>query len=132
MTHSRLRRAWRSPAAPARDDIDRVSTYSQPPVTPTRRSLLGRAIPCSDMAQQRHKIIRNREALVREESVSGLTGAQRRVNQENPPMRICIIGNNGMTLCREAPATVNEGEIAVASREELHAAPLREGLNKEL
>jgi hypothetical protein len=84
------------------------------------------------MAQQRHKIIRNREALVREESVSGLTGAQRRVNQENPPMRICIIGNNGMTLCREAPATVNEGEIAVASREELHAAPLREGLNKEL
>ena len=39
-------------------------------------------------------------------------------------MRIYIIGNDGITLCREAPATVNEGEIAVASKEELHAAPL--------
>jgi hypothetical protein len=39
-------------------------------------------------------------------------------------MRIYIIGNDGMTLCREAPVTVNEGEIAVASSEELHAAPL--------
>jgi hypothetical protein len=27
-------------------------------------------------------------------------------------MRIYIIGNDGITLCREAPATVNEGEIA--------------------
>jgi len=39
-------------------------------------------------------------------------------------MRIYIIGNDGITLCREAPATVSEGEIAVASKEELHAAPL--------
>jgi len=39
-------------------------------------------------------------------------------------MRIYIIGNDGITLCREAPATVNEGEIAVASNEDLHAAPL--------
>jgi hypothetical protein len=39
-------------------------------------------------------------------------------------MRIYIIGNDGITLCREAPATVNEGEIVVASNEELHAAPL--------
>jgi Protein of unknown function (DUF3489) len=41
-------------------------------------------------------------------------------------MRVYIIGNDGITLCREAPATVNkdEGEIAVASNEELHAAPL--------
>ena len=39
-------------------------------------------------------------------------------------MRIYIIGNDGITLCREAPATVNEGEIAVGSNEELHAAPL--------
>ena len=39
-------------------------------------------------------------------------------------MRIYIIGNDGITLCREAPSTVNEGEIAVASQEELHAAPL--------
>src|SRR5262252_634498 len=39
-------------------------------------------------------------------------------------MRIYIIGNDGLTLCREAPATVNEGEIVVVSNEELHAAPL--------
>src|SRR6516225_2726618 len=39
-------------------------------------------------------------------------------------MRIYIIGNDGLTLCREAPATVSDGEIAVASNEELHAAPL--------
>jgi Protein of unknown function (DUF3489) len=39
-------------------------------------------------------------------------------------MRIYIIGNDGITLCREAPATLSEGEIAVASNEELHAAPL--------
>jgi hypothetical protein len=39
-------------------------------------------------------------------------------------MRIYIIGNDGVTLCRGAPATVNDGEIAVASKEELHAAPL--------
>ena len=39
-------------------------------------------------------------------------------------MRIYIIGNDGITLCREAPATVNDGEIAVASNEDLHAAPL--------
>jgi len=38
-------------------------------------------------------------------------------------MRIYIIGNDGITLCREAPSTVNEGEIAVASNEELHPAP---------
>jgi Protein of unknown function (DUF3489) len=39
-------------------------------------------------------------------------------------MRIYIIGNDGITLCQQAPATVSEGEIAVASNEELHAAPL--------
>jgi hypothetical protein len=39
-------------------------------------------------------------------------------------MRIYIIGHDGITLCREAPATVNDGEVAVASKEELHAAPL--------
>ena len=39
-------------------------------------------------------------------------------------MRIYIIGNDGITLCRKAPATVNDGEIAVASNEELHAARL--------
>ena len=39
-------------------------------------------------------------------------------------MRIYIIDNDGITLCREASATVDDGEIAVASNEELHAAPL--------
>src|SRR5262249_36438767 len=39
-------------------------------------------------------------------------------------MRVYIIGNDGITLCHEPPATVNEGEIAIASNEELHAAPL--------
>ena len=39
-------------------------------------------------------------------------------------MRIYIIGNDGIRLCRETPATVNDGEVAVASKAELHAAPL--------
>ena len=39
-------------------------------------------------------------------------------------MRIYIIANDGIMLCRKAPATVNDGEIAVGSNEELHAAPL--------
>ena len=39
----------------------------------------------------------------------------RRVNQEHPLMRVYIIGNDGITLCRKAPVTVNGGEIAVAS-----------------
>jgi hypothetical protein len=39
-------------------------------------------------------------------------------------MRTYIIGNDGITLCREPPATVNKGEIAIASSEELHAARL--------
>ena len=39
-------------------------------------------------------------------------------------MRNYIIGDDGITLCREALAAVNEGEIAVASKEELHAVRL--------
>ena len=39
-------------------------------------------------------------------------------------MRIYMIGTDGIALSREAPATVNDGEVAVASKEELHAAPL--------
>ena len=39
-------------------------------------------------------------------------------------MRVYIIGNDGIILCREPPAAVNESEIVVASNEELHAAPL--------
>src|SRR5207244_12946437 len=49
---------------------------------------------------------------------------RRRVKQEHPLMRIYIIGSDGIMLCRKAPATLNDGEIAVASNEELHAAPL--------
>src|SRR5262249_53861515 len=72
------------------------------------------------------RLTQNRLAVVGKESVS--VGHRRQQppgpNQENPPMRICVIGNDGITLCRETPATVNEGEIAVVSNEELHAAPL--------
>ena len=39
-------------------------------------------------------------------------------------MRIYIIGNDGIMLCREPPATIEKGEIAVASRDELHPARL--------
>jgi uncharacterized protein DUF3489 len=39
-------------------------------------------------------------------------------------MRIYIIGNDGITLCREPPTALNDSEIAVSSNEELHAAPL--------
>ena len=39
-------------------------------------------------------------------------------------MRVYILVNDGITMCRKAPATVNEGEIAVASNEQLHADPL--------
>ena len=39
-------------------------------------------------------------------------------------MRIYIFGNDGITLSREPPAAVKEGEIVVASNEELHAARL--------
>jgi hypothetical protein len=39
-------------------------------------------------------------------------------------MRIYIIANDGIMLCRKPPATVNDGEFAVGSNEELHAAPL--------
>ena len=39
-------------------------------------------------------------------------------------MRVYVIGNDGITLCREPLATVTEGEIAVTSKEELQAAPL--------
>ena len=39
-------------------------------------------------------------------------------------MRVYIIGNDGITLCREPPAALDKGEIAVTSNEELHAARL--------
>ena len=39
-------------------------------------------------------------------------------------MRIYIIGHDGVALCREAPATLDDGEMVVASKEELHSASL--------
>src|SRR5262249_10943497 len=39
-------------------------------------------------------------------------------------MRIYIIANDRIMLCRKAPTTVNGGEIAVGSIEELQAGPL--------
>src|SRR6476469_1894507 len=39
-------------------------------------------------------------------------------------MRIYIIGNDGITLCRKAPVAISDGEIAVASNEDLRTAPL--------
>ena len=39
-------------------------------------------------------------------------------------MRVYIIGNDGIILRSEPPAAANEGEIDVASNEELHAAQL--------
>ena len=44
--------------------------------------------------------------------------------KENQPMRIYIIGHDGITICREPPVAVNEDEIVVALNEELHAAEL--------
>jgi hypothetical protein len=37
-------------------------------------------------------------------------------------MRIYIISNDGIMLCREPPTALGEGEIAIASVAELHAA----------
>jgi hypothetical protein len=76
------------------------------------------------VAEQRHKIIRKRVALRRDESVSVVTVGNGPAQQETPPMRIYMIGDDGITLCREPPAAVNEGEIVVASNEELRAARL--------
>src|SRR5271170_6089596 len=110
---------WRNQRPPGRGD--RVLAFE---IRPVRSTVRGRAISYSDCAQQRHDIIPNRVALAAVESVSGVTGATAPGQSGDPPMRIYIIGNDGITLCRKPPATVNKGEIAVASREELHAARL--------
>ena len=39
-------------------------------------------------------------------------------------MRSYIIDNDGIRLCRKPPTALSEGEIAIASVAELHAAPL--------
>jgi hypothetical protein len=69
-------------------------------------------MPCSDWAQQRHKIIRKTVALRHDESVSVVTVGTGPTPTGDPPMRVYIIGNDGIILCREPPAAVNEGEIA--------------------
>jgi hypothetical protein len=46
-------------------------------------------------------------------------------------MRVYIIGNDGITLWRKAPATVNDDEIAVASNKEQHTGPPL-GLSRDL
>src|SRR5271168_2322316 len=39
-------------------------------------------------------------------------------------MRSYLIGDDRITVCREPPAALNEGEFVVASKEELHAAAI--------
>ena len=54
------------------------------------------------------RLNQNRLALVGEESVSVGHRRQRPgINQETIPMRIYIIGNDGITLCHEAPESVH-------------------------
>jgi hypothetical protein len=76
------------------------------------------------VAQQRHKIIRKGLALLGDESVSGVLVGIEPTPTGDPLTRIYITGNDGITLSREPPAAVSEGEIVVASNEELHAARL--------
>ena len=63
-------------------------------------------------------------ALRRDKSVSVVTVGIAPTPTGDPPVRIYIFGNDGVTLSREPPAAVSEGEIVVASSEELHAAAL--------
>jgi hypothetical protein len=39
-------------------------------------------------------------------------------------MRIYITGDDGIAICLEESTAVSEGEIAVASKDQLHTAPL--------
>jgi hypothetical protein len=40
-----------------------------------------------------------------------------------------LFGSDGVTLCREPPAALNEGEIVVASNEERMRSPVTSGSN---
>ena len=75
------------------------------------------------MAQQRHKIIRKKLALRRDGSVSGVTVGTGRTPTGDPSHAHLHHCNDGITLCREPPPAVDEGEILVASNKEMHAAP---------
>ena len=63
-------------------------------------------------------------ALLGDESVSVVTVGTGPTQPGDPPMRIYIISSDGITLCREPPAPVSEGEIVVASNEELPKSPM--------
>jgi hypothetical protein len=64
-------------------------------------------------------------AFVGEESVSGVTaGTAAGSIRSTHSCASTSSATTGITLCRRAPATLNDGEIAVASSEELHTAPL--------
>ena len=76
------------------------------------------------MTKQRNGIIQKRVAWSRNGAGVGVTSGDAAAEQENPSMRMYIIGNDGITLCREPPAIVDDGKIVVASNEELHAAAL--------
>jgi hypothetical protein len=76
------------------------------------------------MVEKRNGIIQKGVALVAQWSGSGGHQRRRCSRTGETPMRIYIIGNDGITLCSDPPAAVNEGKIVVASKEELHAAPL--------
>src|SRR5438045_2694041 len=62
--------------------------------------VFGRAIPCSAVAQQRHKVIRNGVALVGEESVSGVTGGTVAGSIRRP--HPCVPTSSAMTESRSA------------------------------
>ena len=63
-------------------------------------------------------------ALRRDESVSVVTVGTGPTANRRPTHARLHHWYDGITLCREPPAAVNEGEIAVASNEEFHAAQL--------
>src|SRR5215813_8577193 len=73
----------------------------------------------------RHDLLLDRKRQAQRSQSAALLCQRARPHCGPPdPLRTYIIGNDGITLCREAPATVNDGQITVASNEELHTAPL--------
>jgi Protein of unknown function (DUF3489) len=69
-------------------------------------------------------MLKKRVALVGKESGSAVTGEDTAAVNRRPAMRIYVIGNEGVTVCREQSVQINEQEILVGSQEELHAAAL--------
>jgi hypothetical protein len=100
-----------------RSSIGLIAEYSLARVARFRlRNLMlsyGRATP---------QIMPNRVAFLADESVSVVTVGTVPTQTGDSTHRIHIIGNDGITLCREPPTAVNEGEIVVASQDEAAAA----------